>query len=172
MLTAKAASTSKTAARRRHREPLTGRLLTFDALALRFTEFRIEKSPSRRCCGADRLVDRLIDYEEAPCAAAPAERLTPAGLKDLMAKNATLDIVDIREAGELAEGTLPVFRHVPVEKLLAGSDSLLDPQTLTLLVCRSDKRSLHAATVLRTRGYSGPLPVLQGGIPAWLQEPP
>lgn len=44
-------------------EPLIGRLLTFDALKMKFRELRIRKDPACPVCGENPSIKELIDYE-------------------------------------------------------------------------------------------------------------
>jgi adenylyltransferase/sulfurtransferase len=61
-------------------EPLTGRLLHIDALAMRFREFRVPRDPQCPVCGENPSITEPIDY--AGFCAAPigvaTESLTPA----------------------------------------------------------------------------------------------
>ena len=45
-------------------DPLVGRLLLFDALAMRFRELKLRKNPECPVCGEHPTVTKLIDYEE------------------------------------------------------------------------------------------------------------
>src|SRR5437867_20072 len=45
-------------------ESLIGRLLLFDALAMRFRELKLRKDPDCPVCGAHRTIHQLIDYEQ------------------------------------------------------------------------------------------------------------
>jgi len=45
-------------------EPLVGRLLMYDALAMRFREVRIRRDPDCPLCGAHPTVTELLNYEE------------------------------------------------------------------------------------------------------------
>src|SRR5213596_1764197 len=45
-------------------EPLIGRLVNFDALKLRFREFRLRRDPSCPVCGEHPTITELIDYEQ------------------------------------------------------------------------------------------------------------
>lgn len=51
--------------------PLIGRLLVFDALALEFREVRLRRNPACPVCGDEPTVTELIDYEQF-CGLAPA----------------------------------------------------------------------------------------------------
>jgi sulfur-carrier protein adenylyltransferase/sulfurtransferase len=45
-------------------EPLVGRLLLFDALAMEFREMKVEKDPDCPVCSANATITELIDYEQ------------------------------------------------------------------------------------------------------------
>src|SRR2546425_2625118 len=45
-------------------EPLVGRLLLYDALAMRFRELKLRKNPECPVCGAHPTVTKLIDYQQ------------------------------------------------------------------------------------------------------------
>jgi adenylyltransferase/sulfurtransferase len=45
-------------------EPLVGRLLMYDALAMRFREIRIRRDPDCPLCGAHPTITALLNYEE------------------------------------------------------------------------------------------------------------
>ncbi|MGH9592375.1 MAG: molybdopterin-synthase adenylyltransferase MoeB, partial [Bryobacteraceae bacterium] len=70
-------------------DSLVGRLLLFDALAMRFRELKLKKNPDCPICGTHRTIQKLIDYEEfcgirgeeAPAAAAQVPEITPRELK-------------------------------------------------------------------------------------------
>jgi adenylyltransferase/sulfurtransferase len=53
-------------------EPLVGRLLLFDALAMEFTSVKLRWDPSCPVCGEEPTVTELIDYE-AFCGLSPGE---------------------------------------------------------------------------------------------------
>jgi adenylyltransferase/sulfurtransferase len=45
-------------------DPLIGRLLLFDALAMEFREMKVEKNPACPVCGEHPMITQLIDYEQ------------------------------------------------------------------------------------------------------------
>jgi sulfur-carrier protein adenylyltransferase/sulfurtransferase len=55
-------------------EPLIGRLLMYDSLAMRFREIRIRRDPDCPLCGAHPTITELLNYEEfcGPEVAEPA----------------------------------------------------------------------------------------------------
>src|SRR5262245_42023419 len=58
-------------------EPLVGRLLVYDALALEFREFRLQRDPECAVCGPNPRITEPIDYE-AFCAATAGSQHGPA----------------------------------------------------------------------------------------------
>lgn len=76
-----------------------------------------------------------------------------------------VQVVDIRNAGELAEGTLPGARHIPLAEL-AGRLGELDPQAPVIVYCAGGWRSNVAASLLRSRGFADVSDIL-GGYGAW-----
>ena len=45
-------------------EPLIGRLLMYDSLAMRFREIRIRRDPDCPLCGNNPAITELLNYEE------------------------------------------------------------------------------------------------------------
>jgi len=45
-------------------EPLIGRLLMYDSLAMRFREIRIRRDPNCPLCGTNPTITELLNYEE------------------------------------------------------------------------------------------------------------
>src|SRR3989440_2048247 len=88
-------------------EPLIGRLLLVDALAMRFRELKLRKNPECPACGAHPTITRLIDYnefcgirgEEQPVATGVPE-ITPEELKRRLDAGEELFILDVREPHE------------------------------------------------------------------------
>jgi len=48
-------------------EPLTNRLMTFDAQKMEFREIKIKKNPRCPVCGENPTIKELIDYEQEVC---------------------------------------------------------------------------------------------------------
>ena len=45
-------------------EPLVGRLMLYDALAMRFRELKLRRNPECPVCGDHPTITKLIDYQE------------------------------------------------------------------------------------------------------------
>lgn len=61
-------------------------------------------------------------------------------------------LIDVREPDEVASGTLPGARNVPLGELAARVDEL-DPDRRVVLLCRSGARSGRAADYLASIGF-------------------
>ena len=48
-------------------ELLTGKLLTYDALTMKFRTVKLPKNPRCAVCGEHPTITELIDYEQAEC---------------------------------------------------------------------------------------------------------
>src|SRR5438105_7959669 len=87
-------------------EPLIGRLILYDALAMTFREFKVRRNPKCPVCGDRPTVTKLIDYEqfcgvgrgEAP-APATAE-ITAEQLKKRIDNGEDVFILDVRNPEE------------------------------------------------------------------------
>ena len=93
-----------------------------------------------------------------------ASRL-PAPEADEAATRADVQVVDIRNAGEVAAGMLPGARHIPLAELPARADEL-DADRPVLLYCAGGWRSSVGASLLRAKGFSDVSDIL-GGYGAW-----
>ena len=76
-----------------------------------------------------------------------------------------VQVVDIRNAGEVVAGMIPGARHIPLAEL-AERASELDPDRPVLLYCAGGWRSSVGASLLRTKGFSDVSDIL-GGYGAW-----
>jgi adenylyltransferase/sulfurtransferase len=154
-------------------EPLVGRLLLYDALAMSFEEVRLRRDPRCPLCGEAPTLRELPDYA-AFCGAGrvpdgpPVEEVTARELKRRLDGGEDLQIVDVREPHEWAVGRIEGSRLVPLGTL-AGRLGELDPSRTCVLCCRSGERSAKAARLLRERGFPRPLN-LRGGLLAWARE--
>jgi molybdopterin/thiamine biosynthesis adenylyltransferase/rhodanese-related sulfurtransferase len=151
---------------------LLGRLLTYDALAMRFAEFRFSRRADCAVCGVDPLITEPRDLPEA-CSAedlAAVQRLSPAMLKSLL-RHEGADrpmIVDVREPQEFAVSHLPAAINIPVRDLGARIAELPMSQSV-VFVCRSGSRSLTASGIARRAGLTKPAH-LEGGLLGWARE--
>ncbi|WP_245616064.1 rhodanese-like domain-containing protein [Phycicoccus jejuensis] len=76
-----------------------------------------------------------------------------------------MQLVDVRNAGELENGTIPGARHIPLAELGRRSEEL-DPARPVVAFCAGGWRSSVATSLLRSRGFADVSDVL-GGYAAW-----
>lgn len=156
-------------------DSLVGRLVLFDALALRFREVRIRRNPDCPVCGDRPTVTELIDYE-AFCGLKPASgaeslpEITPAELKARLDRGDALTIVDVREPHEWEIANLEPYgaRLIPMREIEARLGEL-DRDAEIVLHCKTGGRSAIVLRQLREAGYTR-LWNLKGGILAWADE--
>jgi adenylyltransferase/sulfurtransferase len=154
---------------------LVGRLLLFDALAMRFRELKLRKNPACPVCGEHRTITQLIDYyefcgvrgEEAPVTQANVPEIAPRELKSRLDRGDDLYILDVREPHEYQICNL--HGHlIPLGELPRRLHEL-DTSREIVAHCRSGKRSADAVDFLRKAGFRKVFN-LKGGILAWSDE--
>ncbi len=164
-------------------ETLVGRLVTFDALRLRFRELALAKSPDCPICGEQPTLKELVEYEDACGAAEPGgnpdetrkeKTVNPDDLPieiDVEVLKTWLDeerdvvILDVREPHEHAICRIEGARLLPMRELLEHMEEL-DRERLTVVCCHHGPRSYQVAAFLRQSGFPR-VTNLAGGIDAW-----
>jgi adenylyltransferase/sulfurtransferase len=154
-------------------DTLSGRLLLYDALNMKFRELKLRKDPSVEA------PTELIDYqqfcgipsqheEEAP-ADEGFERISVAEAKARLDSGWEPFVLDVRGDGEAAIVKLDfvdrIYKH---DEILKIQDEL--PKDRDILVhCKMGGRSAKAAAALSKAGFTR-LTNLEGGITAWANE--
>ncbi len=158
-------------------EPLIGRLLLYDALRMRFQEFKIRRNPKCPLCGDQPTITKLIDYEqfcgvrgqEAPApAAADATETTVEELKARLDRGDKVFILDVRNPEEYAICQIPGSVLLPLPQL-GQRFGELDKNREMVVHCKSGMRSARAIAFLRQQGFTK-LKNLKGGILAWADK--
>lgn len=93
--------------------------------------------------------------------------ITPQQLKERLDSGESLQLVDVREAEEVALANIGAL-HIPLSDLLMRHQEL-DPERETILICHHGIRSAQATLLLSQLGFSKVLN-LQGGIDRWSTE--
>jgi adenylyltransferase/sulfurtransferase len=156
-------------------ESLKGRLLLFDALAMKFRELKLRKNHSCPACGDHPTITKLIDYyefcgvrgEEAPGPDVQVPEIAPRDLKSRLDRGDDLFILDVREPHEFQICNLN-GHLIPLGELPRRVHEL-DSSREIVAHCRSGKRSAEAVDFLRKAGFRKILN-LKGGILAWSDE--
>jgi molybdopterin/thiamine biosynthesis adenylyltransferase/rhodanese-related sulfurtransferase len=153
-------------------ESLVGRLLQFDALEMRFQEFRLHKDPACPVCGSEPTITELIDYAGF-CGLGPAGEEAPPREKSavevaaMRARGEPFLLLDVRESAEFERARIEGAHLVPLGELPGRLAELEDWRAGTVVVhCRSGARSAKACRVLAEHGF-GDVWSLAGGIRAW-----
>jgi molybdopterin/thiamine biosynthesis adenylyltransferase/rhodanese-related sulfurtransferase len=158
-------------------DSLIGRLVSFDALKLRFREFKIRKDPNCPICGDHPTIHELIDYDQfcgIPQADAEAEKemdvptITASELRGKLDRKEKFVLVDVREPYEYDICNIPGSKLIPLGELPARL-SELDSADDIVLHCKVGGRSAKALKILQEAGFRK-LSNLRGGITAWSDE--
>ena len=155
-------------------EPLIGRLLVYDALAMEFRTFRIPKDPACAVCGERPTITRPIDYAAFCAARATPEsalpEIEPRVLQSRLSAGGELLLLDVREPFEAEIARIPGARLVPLGQLEARLAELEPWRGRDIVVhCRTGGRSRRACELLRSKGFDR-VENLRGGIEAWAHE--
>ena len=155
-------------------EPLIGRLLLVDALAMRFRELKLRKNPDCPACGTHPTVTELIDYNqfcgirgEEEAAPTTKRDMTVEELKQRLDKGDDLFVLDVREPHEYQICNLG--GHLIPLNDLPKRVSELDSSREIVVHCKMGGRSAKAADFLRQAGFSR-VHNLAGGIAAWAER--
>lgn len=155
-------------------ESLTGRLLLFDALKMKFRELRLSKDSACVICGEKPAIRELMDYE--PFCGIPRKEeamanefeITPEELKQLRDKKADIAVLDVRESWEWDICHFPEAKLIPVKELPNRLNELDRNQDI-VVHCRSGGRSAKAVELLKKSGFTR-VKNLAGGITAWAER--
>jgi adenylyltransferase/sulfurtransferase len=148
-------------------EPLVGRLLLYDALAMRFRELKLRRDPECPVCGNHPTVTKLIDYQQF-CGI--LQHVTPEGDIDPVEVKAKIDrgdkflLLDVREPHEYQICSIPTAKLIPLGQLPQHLDEL-DRDIEIVAHCKSGMRSAKAVGLLKDAGFRARN--MKGGILAW-----
>lgn len=95
--------------------------------------------------------------------------ITATELKQRLDGGEDIQIIDVREAYEVAIAKLPNSTHIPLGQILNRMTEI-DPNRETVVHCKMGGRSAKAIEALKRSGFSGNLMNLKGGITAWSNE--
>ncbi|MCT7954731.1 molybdopterin-synthase adenylyltransferase MoeB [Laspinema palackyanum] len=156
---------------------LSGRLLLYNALDMKFRELKLRPNPVRP------VIEELIDYEQfcgiPQAKAAEAQQqmeiseMTATELKQLMDSGANdFVLIDVRNPNEYEIAQIPGSVLVPLPDIEQGKGvekvkELVNGHRL-IAHCKMGGRSAKALGILKEAGIEGTN--LKGGITAWSQE--
>lgn len=152
-------------------EPLIGRLMLYDALAMKFRELKLRRDPACPPGQACTRIKGLIDYQQfcgmpkQPPAAPEIPELTPVEVKARLDRGERFQFIDVREVHEHQICRIDAARLIPLGELPRRLQEL-DRETDAVLHCKSGARSAKAAALLREHGFTKVFN-MRGGILAW-----
>src|SRR5579862_8481816 len=158
-------------------EPLIGRMIAFDALKMKFREFKLRKDPKCPVCSENPTITELIDYDQfcgipqakaAEEAEAPVPHITVQELKSKLDRGDKFQLIDVREPFEWDICRIPGATLIPLGQLPSRM-SELDSADEIVLQCKTGGRSARALKLLQEAGF-GKLNNLEGGITAWAEQ--
>lgn len=159
-------------------EPLIGRILMHDAMAMTWRELRLVRDPDAMPVTAVQGIDSSCAVLGG-AAVAPHEILTAAELADLLERRgrgeAAFTLVDVREGWERELASIPGALSVPLQELLDSGEAALPAEvrgTDLVLHCQAGGRSAAALARLRDHFAQREENVrhLDGGILAWVNH--
>ena len=157
-------------------ELLVGRLMLYDALAMRFRELKLRRNPECPVCGDHPTITKLIDYHqfcgvprEAPSAAPPTAvadgEIDPTIVKQMIDRGEKFVLIDVREPHEYQICNIPFAKLIPLGEL-AKRVNELDSADQIVAHCKSGVRSAKAVDFLKQAGFKK-VKNMKGGILAW-----
>jgi len=156
---------------------LSGRLLLFNALDMKFRELKLRPNPERP------LIDKLVDYEEfcgipqlKALEAKQQAEMNEMSVQDLkqLIDSGTSDFVllDVRNPNEYEIAQIPGSTLIPLSEIESGEaipkvKQLVNGHRL-IAHCKMGGRSAKALGLLKEAGIEGTN--VKGGIQAWSRE--
>ena len=156
---------------------LSGRLLLYNALDMKFRELKLRPNPIRP------VIEKLIDYEEfcgIPQAEAEeakqqleSQEMTVKDLKELLDSGAKdFVLLDVRNPNEYDIAKIPGSVLVPLPDIENGNGVAMVKEILNghrlIAHCKMGGRSAKALAILKEAGIVGTN--VKGGITAWSRE--
>ena len=133
--------------------------------------FELEAKNRLARIGFDRVVGHLAEPMAVmagnPDRVAIASRLTAADFERRRAEVESLQLVDVRNPGEVALGSIGDAFAIPVSQLNDGLGEL-DPDAPTVVFCAGGYRSSVGASLLRQAGFTDVTDLI-GGYGAWME---
>jgi molybdopterin/thiamine biosynthesis adenylyltransferase/rhodanese-related sulfurtransferase len=147
-------------------QPLSGRLLVWNALTMSFSSVGLRRDPASR-----RITELPAEgYGETCADPGSPDEIDREGLQRMIRGGSRVQLLDVREDWEREMASISPSLHVPLWRLEEGSAADLgsfDPAVPTVVYCAVGVRSLRGMQILRERhGYRSALS-LRGGMKAW-----
>ena len=155
-------------------EPLVGRLLRYDALEMRFREYKVRRNPECPVCGDHPTQTTLIDYQQfcgMPAHDNPVEVAGDLSAAEVQAKLQRGDrfvLLDVREPHEYQIAKIAGSTLIPLGELPKRVSELASAEEI-VAHCKSGVRSAKAVEFLKQSGFQK-VRNMKGGILAWSEQ--
>jgi molybdopterin/thiamine biosynthesis adenylyltransferase/rhodanese-related sulfurtransferase len=135
-------------------ENLIGRLLTFDALRLKFREMKVKRDTRCPVCGPEPSITELIDYQQFCGAAEEVPEISVDKLREKLQGAGSFRLIDVREPHEWTVRNLEEFgaELIPL-KTLEEAVLTWDLNQEIVVHCKSGGRSRKAVARLVEIGF-------------------
>lgn len=163
-------------------DPLIGRLLVVDILAMSFEEYAIARNPNCALCGDHPTIMAPVPYKDACLEPVGdlssrgddydlADRITPRAAHRRLLLGEPLFVLDVREPVEFAMAPLTPSTLIPLGELVQRCERELGGRRHEeiIVMCHHGIRSAIAAGWLRDQGFTR-VKNLDGGIDRWATE--
>lgn len=157
-------------------DSLLGRLIHFDALKVKFREFKLRRDPKCPVCGDKPTIAEPIDYEQF-CArdrmpesndTRSVPEISVTELKRRLDVQEAFLLLDVREPHEYELAWIEGATLIPLGELGDRLDEVRSANEI-VIHCHSGVRSAHAVRLLEQAGITTARN-LTGGIDAWSVE--
>lgn len=160
-------------------ETLVGRLLLFDALAMKFTELKLRKDKNCPICGDNPTIKELVDYEQF-CGIVPQDdsavdealEIDAVDVKKMLDDGRDFKLIDVREPSEYQICKINAATLIPLGEIEAKDPAKLNglgQNDEIVLHCKAGVRSMKAVNALIEMGFSN-VRSMRGGILEWSEK--
>lgn len=157
---------------------LSGKMLMYNALQVKFETIKINKNEDCRMCGEKGKTTKLIESKNGQKCDAKnngfndfneSDEISADKLKRMIKNKENFVLVDVREKHEWDMCNIKMAKLVPLSRIMKGDlDALkgISKDEQIVLHCKSGGRSIAALEILKSKGYKK-LKSLAGGIEEW-----
>lgn len=152
-------------------EPLLGRFIQYDALDMRFSEFRFSKDPLCPICGKNPTLSALSNYDEfcgvSQRLSMDIQGISGVALNEMRVHGVEHLLLDVRDLDEVDKAKIGGAVLLPLSQLESRFSEIDDwKERLVVVHCHKGSRSEKACQLLALQGFSN-VRNLEGGIDAW-----
>lgn len=142
--------------------PLIGKIWMLDMRSMESRLLTLHRNPDCPICSKQKK-DILLQYSSPVC------RIIPEIIPQQVRANKTALLIDVREKEEWEAGYIEGAKLAPLSELAQGRIPNIPKNCEIIVHCQKGKRGLHAAEILRARGYLN-VSNMEGGYEAWLKS--